>query len=53
VIGTELEDLLRKLIRAELDRLLSGESPANDDDDLRRRVAERAASMRKARGGSR
>lgn len=49
MIGTELETLLRKLIREELERLLSGDAPANDDAELAARVAERAAKMRKAR----
>lgn len=54
MIGTELETLLRRLIREELERLLSGDtSVANDDEELRQRVAERAAAMRKARGGGR
>jgi hypothetical protein len=49
LIGTELEELLRRLIREELERLMSGDAPAGDDAELRQRVAERAAAMRRAR----
>jgi hypothetical protein len=53
MLGTEIEALLRKLIREEFARLM-GEAPANDDDDeLKELVARRAAKMRAARGGGR
>lgn len=54
MIAAELESLLRRLVREELERLISGDdSPVADDAALRERVARDAAKLRKARGGSR
>lgn len=53
---TEIETLLRKIVREELARLIGVESEdvaEADEDDLRARVTERAARMRSARGGGR
>lgn len=46
---SELEALLRKLIREEVERLMGGEE---DDTELRRRAVERATRMRKARNSN-
>lgn len=54
MVATELEALLRRLIREELARIVGVEIDAiEDDSDLRELVAERAAKMRAARGGGR
>lgn len=56
MIGTELEQLLRRIVREELAALIGVESSditEAADDELRRRVEERAAKMRRARGGAR
>lgn len=51
MIGAELEQLLRRLIREELDRALNHESPddLDRDEQLRQRALKRAAEMMKAR----
>lgn len=52
MIGTELEQLLRRIVREEIAKLIGVEPAAVDDaaeDDLRALVAERAARLR--RGG--
>jgi len=55
-IGNELEKLLRSIVREELARLI-GVEPEDvtdaEDEDVRRRVEERAAAWRRARGGGR
>jgi hypothetical protein len=55
VIGDELEQLLRRIVREELAKLLAGEGAAtngeDDDRELRERAATRAAAMRRARAG--
>lgn len=56
MIGNELEKLLRSIVREELARLI-GVEPEDvtdaEDEDVRRRVEERAAAWRRARGGGR
>ena len=45
----ELETLLRRLVREELERLLAGDTAANDDADLKERVAAKVAAMKARR----
>lgn len=56
MIGNELEKLLRSIVREEIARLIGVEPEdvtSADEDELRARVAERAAKLRAARGGGR
>ena len=51
MIGADLEALLRRLVRNELAELLGNNDGSPDDEaELRRLVAKRAAQLRRARG---
>ena len=53
MIGTEFEELLRRIIREEIAKVLDGGAVDSNDDDVRRLAIERAARMRAARAGGR
>jgi hypothetical protein len=48
-LGAELEALLRRIVREELAAERGDAAPTDDDADLRRLAAEKAARMRGAR----